>query len=179
MSTETTEMDNSAQNSLHVSTENVTYRTYGSYGEDGKIKSAKVRRQSSDGKVWEALERAGETNLAENTFVWYTLLDEEGFVALVPSPEQRLAILNKGLNAIQTAEANQTQAETNEDNTEYVTNGQTIDLHEAINEPINKRGLTTMQKLANQLSGCSIMEQLQLIAQLQRDIAKASGTVTE
>ena len=161
-------------NPLHVSSESVSYRTYGSYGDDGKIKGAKVRRQSNDGKVWAALEEAKETNLAENSYVWYTLLDEAGFSELVPSPDQRLAIINKGLNALQTAYANQTQSETNEDNTEYVTNGQIIDLREAINEPINKRSQSPVQKLTNQFSALSTEQQLQLIAQLQRAIAQTA-----
>jgi hypothetical protein len=160
------------ESSLHISKENITYRTYGTFDDKGLPTDTAVRRQSADGKTWEALEAAGKTRLVENTFVWYTLLDEAGFAELILDPEQRLAIINKGLNSIQTAAANQTQADFDKDSNQYVTNEQTIDLRDVLNEPIQKRNLSPVQKMQGMIKSLSADQIALLMAQLQ---AQAAG----
>ena len=77
--------------SANVTKENIIYRTYGSLDEKGQPVGAAVRRQSQDGAVWEQMEKDGKTRLCENTYIWYTLTNEEGFTDLVPDAYQRLA----------------------------------------------------------------------------------------
>lgn len=160
------------QNSLHVTTENIDYRTYGSLNEKGEPDKEVVRRQSADGETWKELESKGLVKLVENTFTWYTLQSEDGFAELVPDAEQRVAIINKGLNAIQTATANQTMVKWDKESASYVTNGETIDLREAINEPINRRNMTPVQKVASQLKALSVDQRTQLMQMLQAQLAQ-------
>jgi hypothetical protein len=163
-------VESTTESSLHISKENIIYRTYGSLDEKGLPVGTAVRRQSADGKVWEEMEKAGKTRLVENTFIWYTLLDEAGFGELVPDAEQRLAIINKGINALQTAAANQTQVDFDKEAGQYTTNDELIDLRDAINEPISKRGQSPLQKASNVIKSLSPEMQAQLLAQLMAQL---------
>lgn len=162
--------------SLHVTTENIDYRTYGKLDEKGEPKDTAVRKQSADGETWKALEESGLTKLVENTFIWYTLQAEEGFSELVPDADQRLAIINKGLTSIQTATANQTMGKWDKESASFVTNGETIDLREAINEPINKRNMSPVQKAAAQFKALSPDNKAQLMALLQAQLAQLQAS---
>jgi hypothetical protein len=170
----TEENTNSAQNvpaenventsSANVTKENIIYRTYGTLDEKGQPVGAAVRRQSQDGAVWEQMEKDGKTRLCENTYIWYTLTNEEGFADLVPDMDQRLAIINKGINALQTARANQTQADFDKEAGQYVTNDQIVDLIDAINEPISKRGQSPLQKALGTLKTLNAADKAQALA---------------
>ena len=155
---------NTSDSSVNVTKENIIYRTYGLLDEKGLPTDTAVRRQSADGKVWEELEKAGKTRLVENTYIWYTLTNEEGFADLVPEADQRLAIINKGINALQTAAANQTQVEFDKEAGQYVTNDQIVDLIEAINAPISKRGQSPLQKALGSLKTLSANDKAQALA---------------
>ena len=155
---------NTSDSSVNVTKENIIYRTYGLLDEKGLPTDTAVRRQSADGKVWEELEKAGKTRLVENTYIWYTLTNEEGFADLVPEADQRFAIINKGINALQTAAANQTQVEFDKEAGQYVTNDQIVDLIEAINAPISKRGQSPLQKALGSLKTLSANDKAQALA---------------
>ena len=150
--------------SANVTKENIIYRTYGLLDEKGQPVGAAVRRQSQDGAVWEQMEKDGKTRLCENTYIWYTLTNEEGFTDLVPDADQRLAIINKGINALQTARANQTQADFDKEAGQYVTNDQIVDLIDAINEPISKRGQSPLQKALGTLKTLNATDKAQALA---------------
>lgn len=150
--------------SANVTKENIIYRTYGSLDDKGQPVGTAVRRQSQDGSVWEQMEKDGKTRLVENTFIWYTLTNEEGFADLVPDADQRLAIINKGINALQTARANQTQVDFDKEAGQYVTNDQVVDLIDAINEPISKRGQSPLQKALGTLKTLNAADKAQALA---------------
>ena len=150
--------------SANVTKENIIYRTYGSLDDKGQPVGTAVRRQSQDGSVWEQMEKDGKTRLVENTFIWYTLTNEEGFSDLVPDADQRLAIINKGINALQTARANQTQVDFDKEAGQYVTNDQIVDLIDAINEPISKRGQSPLQKALGTLKTLNAADKAQALA---------------
>ena len=150
--------------SANVTKENIVYRTYGSLDDKGQPIGTAVRRQSQDGSVWEQMEKDGKTRLVENTFIWYTLTNEEGFADLVPDADQRLAIINKGINALQTARANQTQADFDKEAGQYVTSDQIVDLIDVINEPISKRGQSPLQKALGTLKTLNAADKAQALA---------------
>ncbi len=152
--------------SVNISKENIIYRTYGLLDEKGLPTQTAVRRQSADGSVWEELEKAGKTRLVENTYIWYTLLNEEGFADLVPDADQRLAIINKGINALQTAAANQTQVDFDKEAGQYTTNDQTVDLIDAINTAISKRGQNPLQKALGNVKTLSAADKAAFMAAL-------------
>lgn len=132
----------------NVSTSMVTYRTYGAVDATGKavgVKKGKgkvaeefegnpaILSQTQTGKNWEAAEEKGATILNQNQFKFYTLSAESAFPTLVPDETQRLYIIQKGLDALQTAAANRLQTElqekkAKEDPDVYMYNEDTIDL---------------------------------------------------
>ena len=163
----------SNDSSAHITTTVVKYRTYGAFDENGKAKNVKrstkkdsagneveeisyeglpsVLSETQTGKNWNEAEKRGAVVLAENDHKFYTLNDLEGFETLVPSAEQRLYVIQKGMDAIQTAAANQAQMEFEEKNSKddadvFVNNGVTIDLREALNTPPKRKNLTDEEK---------------------------------
>lgn len=181
--------------SEHVSTTLVEYRTYGAYDDKLRIKGAKktkvkngdgsvsevlevtgnpaVLSQTQTGKNWENAEAAGATVLNRNQFKFYTLTDSKGLETLVPDEKQRLYIIQKGLDAIQTAAANRMQTETEEkkdkenDPDVLAYNDETIDLRDAINKPPEKKNLTDEEKFARAISVVNPDKLADLINQLK------------
>lgn len=159
VTTETTD------SSAHLTVSAVTYRTYGAFDEKGQAKGAKkdkegnvivegnvsVLSQTQTGKNWEDAEKRGATILNENQFKFYVLNDLAGFETLVPNKDQQLYIIQKGLDALQTAAANQMQVEvedktSKDDPDKFLYNGDTIDLREAINTPPKRKNLSDEEK---------------------------------
>ena len=144
------------ESSVHITTNSVTYRTYGVFDEKGQVKGVKtanpsVLSQTATGKNWDEAEKNGATRLNENAFKFYTLNDIAGFETLIPSPEQRLYIVQKGIDAVQTAAANAAQTEmkdkaSKDDPDEFFYDGETIDLREALNTPPKRKNLSDEDK---------------------------------
>lgn len=100
-----------------ISTEKTTYRRYVKFGTvvDGDstkttIKEQRVAQESSAKdketglpRAWADAEKEGLVVFNENTATTYNVKSQEGFETLIPDPEQRLYIINAGLNNIQTA----------------------------------------------------------------------------
>ena len=168
-----TPAESSNDSSAHITGTLVTYRTYGAFDENGKAKNVKktkkkdsegneieevayeglpsVLSQTQTGKNWEEAEKRGATVLAENAHKFYTLVSLDGFETLIPDEAQRLYVVQKGMDAIQTAAANQAQMEFEEKNSKddpdvFVNNGVTIDLREALNTPPKRKNLTDEEK---------------------------------
>lgn len=172
--------------SPNISTSLVTYRSYGAVNEkgefvgvsEGKNKVAEkfggspaVLSETQTHKNWDAAEEKGATVLNSNQFKFYTLSDESAFSALVPEGTQRLYIIQKGLDALQTAAANRSQTElaekkTKEDPDAYMYNEDVIDLREAINRPPEKKNLSPMEKFQRALGVVPQDQLADLIAQL-------------
>lgn len=157
--------------SAHLTVTPIVYRSYGGFDSAGKAKNVK-KVKSADGaeelsyeglpsvlsetqtrKNWEEADKRGATILNENQYKFYTLNDLAGFETLVPSAEQRLYVIQKGMDAIQTAAANAYQSEFDDKNSKddpdvYTHNGETIDLREALNTPPKRKNLTDEEKFA-------------------------------
>lgn len=176
---------NEVSSTKNVSIDTRTYRTYGiivegvtpdkneykalgpknSEGAQKTLESPLYRQQTADGKAWENAEAAGNTKLSENNFLFYTLEAEEGFAELVPDSEQRLYIIQRGITAIQTAKANQLQAEVS-DNGEFKYNGDTIDLREELNAPPKRTKLSEIGKISRDLEALSPEKRNEIMALL-------------
>ena len=65
---------------------------------------------------------------------------------------------------MQTARANQTQADFDKEAGQYVTNDQIVDLIDAINEPISKRGQSPLQKALGTLKTLNATDKAQALA---------------
>ncbi len=207
----TTEVENVSEDtaasvtvsSEHVTTNLVEYRTYGAFdneqhltgvkkvnkkNEDGTVSvitefsgNPAVLSQTQTGKNWTKAEEAGATILNRNQYKFYTLADEAGFATLVPDPTQRLYLIQKGIDAIQTAAANayQTELEDKKGVKEapdvLVHSEETIDLLADINEPPQKKNLTPMEKFARAIPALDKNNLDQAIAMLEQLIrAKAA-----
>jgi len=154
---------NGQQESGSLIQEKVTYRTYVKLNDKGEIEEKNSKQEASaknkDGlaKNWEKLEEKGYTVWNENEFLKYTVNSVAGFNELVPDEEQRVYIIQAGLNYVQNAKANVKMTETVEgdDNTPAY-NGRTIDLKDEINKEPSKRSLTDLQKVERTLKGMNL-----------------------
>ena len=185
------EVSSSVDTSLsNVTSSLITYRTYGAVDEKGFYTGAKkdkagvlvldgnpaVLSETQTHKNWEAAEAGGATILNQNQFKFYTLSDESAFSTLVPDSTQRLYIVQKGLDALQTAAANRIQTETQEKKSKedpdvYMYNEEVVDLREAINKPPEKKNLTPMEKFSRAIAGIDPSELAAMVAQLSAKIA--------
>ena len=174
--------------SLHISTTKTTYRNYGGFDEKGKAKGVTKKDEQGNPvftenyatlsetqtkKNWNAQEEKGAVVLSQNDFLFYSLTDLAGFDSLVPDAAQRLYIVQKGIDAIQTAAANQKMAElaekkTVEDPDVFLYNDDTIDLKEAINRPPQKKNLTPEEKFKRAVSELSVMDPTKAFAMLEK-----------
>jgi hypothetical protein len=169
----------------NISVDNKEYRTYGVIELDekgkevfkAKTKEGKtladplVRQKTADGKAWTSAEESGNTVLAENILVFYTLETLAGFEELVPSEEQRLWLVNKGIASIQTAAAQKIQSELTEDG-QFAYNGETVDLREFINKAPERKKLSETQKVMRDITALSPDAQkqmIELLLQLQQN----------
>lgn len=174
----TTETKDTANSSANITAERIVYRTYGTLDNEGKItgvggaKAVAVQRETSDHKNWDSLEAKGGQVLAENTYTFYAVNNEQGFLDLVPDSEQRVYIIQKGLDAIQNAAVASKQKETDETEKTFTYNGQVLDLKEDINTPPQRRSLSDDQKLAKMLSTVGYDKAVEM---LQRMLATQQG----
>jgi len=172
--------------SANITTDSVKFRTYGAYDsegkpvgvdEEGKLTKGKpsTTKETNDGKAWATQEKNGATLLSENEYRWYNLLHEEGFTDLVPDPEQRLYIIQKGLDQLQTAAVNAAQNEVDDNSKQLANNGITIDLREAINTPPSRRVLTDEQKFLKTINAIGKEKAIGLLEALKAQLqAEAS-----
>jgi hypothetical protein len=183
-----TDVENSSAN---LTTELVTYRTYGAFDANSQAVGVKedkslggkpsVMSQSNDGKNWKAAEDRGATVLAENAFRFYKLNSIEGLADLIPDHEQQLYIIQKGIDAVQTAAANKAQIELDEKSSKdgpdvFTNNGITIDLREALNTPPQRRNLSDEQKFMKAVGVLSPDKLLKMMADLKAQLeAQASA----
>lgn len=179
------ETTDQAVSSGSLSTEKVTYRGYAKYNEKGEVDvfNAKAESAQKDEKTgvpknWQTLADKGYTQHNENEFVRYSVKSEAGFHLLVPSEEQRVYVIQAGLNYIQNSKANGYMAELEEDKTTPSHNNETIDLKDAINEPPSKRSLTPQEKLLRTLTamGLSKAEAIAMFAQVSGELPDAAET---
>ena len=171
-----------------ISTTLVEYRTYGVVDAKGNFvgvdaKNPSVLSQTATGKNWEAAQKAGATALNTNQFKFYSLSDESALSTLVADPKQRLYIIQKGLDAIQTAAANRLQTELQEkkdkdEADQYMYNDETIDLREAINRPPEKKNLTPMEKFERALGVIPQDQLAAFMAELQSKIASGQAATS-
>jgi hypothetical protein len=186
-----TDVENS---SAHLTTELVTYRTYGAFDANSKAVGVKddktlggkpsVQSQSNDGKNWKAAEERGATVLSENAFRFYKLNSIAGLNDLVPDKEQQLYIIQKGIDAIQTSAASKAQTELLEKANEsepdvFANNGETIDLRDALNTPPQRRNLTDEQKFVKAVSVLDPSKALKMIEALKAQLLAQGQGVTE
>lgn len=154
-----------AEHTGALSTEKVTYRGFAKFNDKGEITetraAAEAQAKTPDGVPvnWQKLLDNGWTQLNENEFIRYTVKTESGFHMLVPSEEQRLYIIQSGLNYIQNAKANSAMVALKEGTTEPESNMETIDLREGINEPPSRRSLSDQQKLEKLLAGLNLSKE--------------------
>lgn len=169
----------------HITTSLTTYRTYGVYNEKGAAVGAKganpaVLSETQTHKNWDAAEAQGATVLNQNQYKFYTLADESALAVLVPDATQRLYIIQKGLDAIQTAAANKLQTELQdkkdkEDPDVFMYNEEVIDLRDSINTPPQKKNLTPLEKFNRALGVVNSDELAGLIEQLKRQLAEKAA----
>src|SRR5215472_8672620 len=112
---------NGQDNSGALSQEKVTYRGYAKFDDKGVITDFQAKGESAKNAAWDKLEKSGYTLLNSN----------EGFQLLIPELEQRLYIVQAGLNYLQNSKANGFMQERqegagNENSPKY--NDQVIDL---------------------------------------------------
>jgi len=188
MSTSAIGIDQTAteSNTVNISTTLLTYRTYGAYDEKGQATGFKdgkpqgspsVLSETQTKKNWEGAEKNGSTVLTENAFKFYSLLSlEDGaFETLVPDATQRLYIIQKGIDALQTAAANKIQQETKDktskdDPDEFVYNGDTIDLIEYINKAPERKNLTEEEKFFRAVGALNPARIMALLSQYKSQV---------
>ena len=176
------------QSSAHITTDSVKFRTYGTYNaagdpvgvdSNGNPTDTKpsTSRETADNKGWTAQAKKGATLLSENEYRWYNLLHEEGFADLVPDAEQRLYIIQKGLDQLQTAAVNalQNEVEINGTTKQLKNNGITIDLREDINTPPSRRVLTDEQKFLKTINAIGKDKALSLLEALKAQLMSEAG----
>jgi hypothetical protein len=188
--TETVPVATENTSSAHITTELVTYRTYGAFDANSQAVGVKedgapggkpsVQSQSNDGKNWAAAEKRGATVLTENAFKFYKLNDIQGLADLIPDPEQQLYIIQKGIDAVQTSAANKAQIEVEEkaskdDPDVFSNNGETIDLREALNTPPQRRNLTDEQKFIKAVGVLSPDKLLAMMENLKKQLEAQSA----
>lgn len=183
--------------SSHVTTTNIEYRQYGAYDAEGHIVGAKAKKvKKEDGtfelitetggnsailsetqtkKNWEEAEKGGATIINRNQLKFYTLVDEAGFSSLVKDPTQRAYIIQKGLDALQTAAANRytTALEEKKEKSDPdvpLYNEETIDLLEAINKPPEKKNLSPEEKFMRAVSVIDPSKLTDMIEMLKKQL---------
>lgn len=158
-----------------LSTEKQTYRAYVKFDEKGEISDIKAKAEAAKQANWKKLEENGYVQLSENDFIRYNVKTEEGFHLIVPDPEQRVYIIQCGLNYIQNAKANAAMVALKEGTQEPEYNQQTIDLREGINETPSRRSLSDLEKLEKLMAG------LNLTAEQKKEmlLALASSVASE
>jgi hypothetical protein len=159
--------------SMHITTSPVTYRNYGAFDADGKAKGVKkTKKKDAEGKEfeevvfeglpsvlsetatkknWDEAEKRGAILLTENEYKFYSLSDLSAFESLIPSAEQRLYVIQRGMDVIQNAAVAAFQTKLEEKNSKddpdvYVYNGDTVDLREALNTPPQRKNLSDEEK---------------------------------
>jgi|SRR5215472_4273018 len=151
MSTESTAVTEGATgNSVtdNLTVEKVTYKGFAKWDEEGKIKAYNAKQESAKNEAWKNLEDAGYKLFNEIEFLKYIVHSEAGFTELVPDEEQRVYIIQAGLNYVQNAKASNVMSERADDNElQPKYNNTTFDLREKINEEPKKRVLTDFQKI--------------------------------
>jgi hypothetical protein len=168
--------------SANITTDTIKFKTYGAFDaegnpvgvdEDGKPTKSKpsTSRETKDNKTWASQEKNGATLLVENDYRWYNLLSMDGVSDLVPDPEQQLYIFQKGLDQLQTAAVNATQIEFDPVTKQFVTNGVTVDLRDAINTPPSRRVLTDEQKLLKTISAIGREKAVAILEALKAQLA--------
>jgi len=179
--------------SKNLSVENKLYRTYGfiqegetpdkntykaySKNEAGVVSVVAkplIRAKTADGKAWESAEAAGNTKLNENQYQFYTVENEAGFAELVPSEEQRVYLINRGIATIQTAAANFYQSKIATDGT-FAYDESTIDLREDLNTPPERKKQSETQKITNMLSALDPAKKAEMAALLAQMLADMQG----
>jgi len=173
------------ESSANINTNLTTYRQYGEFDEKGQAKGKNspkpaILSQTQTGKNWEGQEKDGAVVLTENAFKFYTLTDESAFFTLVADATQRVYIIQKGLDAIQSAAANKLMAEVKDKTSkdepdEFVYNGDTIDLHEAINTPPQKKFLTDEEKFMRAISIMDPNKVAAMLEQFKRNLQAQAG----
>ena len=155
MSTNTTAVTTaqSANNtSDNLSEEKVMYRGFAKWDDEGKIKSFNAKQESVKNEAWKNLEDSGYKLFNEVEFVKYVVHSIKGFEELVPDEDQRVYIIQAGLNYVQNSKASGVMAERAEDNElQPKFNNTQVDLREYINQEPKKRVLTDMQKMERML----------------------------
>jgi len=141
---------------MALSTEKVTYRGYVKLTSEGTVDSVKAKAESANQASWKKLEESGHLKLNQNDFLRYSVQDDADFAALVPDVEQRMYIVQAGLNYVQNSKANALMVELEEDGITPKYNDTEIDLREAINEPPSKRSLSDIQKLERLLKNSGL-----------------------
>jgi hypothetical protein len=171
-----TEASNSTESfsSVGITTEKKTYRTYGTIDANGLPVEPKVKRETADGKTWAALEASGKSVLAENVAITYILEDESAFPDLVPDPEQRRYIIQKGIEYIQNTSV-KVLGDFNDTTGEFNYNGQEVDLRPFLNEPPSRTRKTELQKVTALLPNLNPADAAALFAQLQTMMAAAQN----
>jgi hypothetical protein len=196
---ETDQVSNDVVNSVEssnpaISTTTVEYRTYGAVDDKGAFAGTKKSKEgvvtlegnpsvlsaTATGKNWDNAEKNGATLLNKNEFKFYIISDEAALPSLVADAAQRLYIIQKGLDAIQTAAANRLQTDLVEkkDKSEadaYMYNDDTIDLREAINRPPEKKNLSPEEKFSRAVSTIAPDVLAKLLADLQAKMGQASA----
>lgn len=194
-----------------VSTEKVTYRAYVQLDtdKDGKTVIKKIKSQAEadkkDSKTglsinWQKLEDEKDkegnslwTLFNENEFTRYQVKDEAGFEQVVPDVNQRVYIIQCGLNYIMNAKANaaMTALKDGTPEPEPLFNQNTIDLRVgvgedgaySINEAPSRKSLTDLDKLIKNLvaMGLTTPEQQEpiLLALAAAKAAEQAGASAE
>jgi hypothetical protein len=183
------------ESTAHLTTNLITYRTYGAFDSEGKAKGVKskdkdgnlefnstvsVLSETQTKKNWDEADKRGATVLNENAFKFYTLTDVAGFSDLVPVETQRLYIIQKGIDALQTAAANRIQTELAEKNSkdepdQFVYNGDTVDLREAINTPPQRKSMTDEEKFMKAMSVLSPDKAIAMLENFKRMLQAQSS----
>ena len=178
-----------------ISTERQTYRNYVKFDtdKDGKavLKETKIQgeadKKDKDGLSvnWARLEKEGYTLFSENEFIRYSVKSEDAFKQLVTSEEQRVYIIQSGLNAIQSAKITRNMAALKDEATEPTPQYtlEVIDLREDINEPPQRRSLSGLERLSKLLDGLNLTPEekrnMLLAAAAQQATASDEGEDSE
>jgi hypothetical protein len=187
--------------SMHITTSPATYRTYGAFDADGKARGVKkTKKKDADGqefeevayeglpsvlaetatkKNWDEAEKRGATVLTENAYKFYSLSDLAGFDTLIPSAEQRLYIIQRGMDVIQNAAVAAFQTELEEKNSKddpdvYSHNGETIDLRGSLNTP-RRKNLSDEEKFMKAVGSLPQEKVLAMLAAYKQAMEAASA----
>jgi predicted Zn-dependent protease len=123
-----------------------------------KAETAKKDKDTGVSANWVKAEKDGFSLFNENEFIRYSVKNEAGFALIVPSEEQRIYIIQCGLNYVQNAKTNALAVSlkegTSEPEPEF--NGVEVDLRDYINEPPSRRSLSEIEKLVKQLTALGV-----------------------